>query len=307
MQVFQQWAESFKIFLPSNFKLFLLVTLNAVWQGTKAWFARWWWLAVLYIVINTASLSLYAWGMSHAHDSVVSIAFLQKLDFFNKFLGYASFGLWVLIFWTLFLSIRPSVLKKTYSYYVSYSFHGILVLALYVALFFLVHYLDAFYATANYYKIIGGSLLSPLADTIMMVALGYILIPFIPFGTYLGAGNSLIFAPFLILFVFSFLDSPCSISGFLRSLIRAFKLVVYVYPFLWIVTCIMTVLASVKTYVELQVVTQLLSKANMFPLARLALVDGISLLIGLFLVIVLYSIVSNVYTKQVHEHFERYY
>lgn len=52
MQLFQLWQDSLKIFIPRNFKLFGLVSLNATIQTYKIWLGRFWPLFVVSLLVD---------------------------------------------------------------------------------------------------------------------------------------------------------------------------------------------------------------------------------------------------------------
>lgn len=304
MSVLESWKDSGKVFLPTQFKLFFLITINTIWLSGKTWLAQWWWLLVLYLTASAVSLGISMWTVFSVGNDEAALVALHIVD---ALLGYLSLMLWLAIFWTLILSIRPSVLKKTYSYYIKYSLHELLVLAVYLGLFFVVRSIDGLYIMLQNTVSMGDYLISPWFDTAISWLLGYMLCAFIPFGIYIGAGNSLLYAPLFILWVFSFLDSRVSVSAFLKSFMRSFLLIVHRYPFIWFITFIITMLAALKSYVELSLITYVLSDSRVFPFVWLVFSDVFFFGVTLFLVLVLYSILSNVYTKQVHEHFDYYY
>lgn len=93
MQILQSWKESLLIFKPSNFKLFLMVTVKSILETYKLLLCYFWWLVLLYVFF---SVLVYAFFFS---DSQI-LAFL-----------------FLAIMFVTFLIVRPSVERKGYSYF----------------------------------------------------------------------------------------------------------------------------------------------------------------------------------------------
>src|SRR5579872_2247041 len=91
MQLLAAWKDSLTIFKPDNFKLFTLITLNSLVKSYQVWLRYWGWLAILYFLFHAISFR---------------IGFILI-----PFLIYVSF----------FLSVRPSVKIKNYTYFAEYA------------------------------------------------------------------------------------------------------------------------------------------------------------------------------------------
>jgi hypothetical protein len=100
--VWRQWIGSLRIFLPANFKLLFLVTLNAWIQALKIIFKYFWWLIVLIPLMQSGILG-------------VQIYSLLLINILTIALGVITI-----------LAIRPSVQKKDMRYFLGYWYHFIL-------------------------------------------------------------------------------------------------------------------------------------------------------------------------------------
>jgi hypothetical protein len=111
MKMMTAWKDSLSIFTPKKFKLFFLVTLNALKQAYQVFFKYWWWLFVTYVLIDLSEL--------------LQLRFLYQMrsDLIGEtILASAVYGLLLFIF---FLSMRPSVDRKNLRYFSSYCLHGL--------------------------------------------------------------------------------------------------------------------------------------------------------------------------------------
>lgn len=124
---------------------------------------------------------------------------------------------------------------------------------------------------------------------------------------------------FLLLWIIAFLDTTFHIRTLWSSLIRAFKLVVYNYPFVWVMSVaavfvvkrVAVFMIRVCAYLLVELATEETNsvyaglKVIDYAAASLAFpILGIVLIIPVFLLL---SPMMNMYTRQVHEHFDRYY
>jgi len=120
MQLFQLWKDSLKIFIPRNFKLFCLVSLNAAIATYRVWLPQFWMLFVVSFVADLFPLLPFRLGPLHLSVSAL-ISIMAKY----------------LLFMTLLLSLRPSVRRKTYRYFLTYGPHiGFIGLFFFIKTFF---------------------------------------------------------------------------------------------------------------------------------------------------------------------------
>src|SRR5579885_88683 len=122
MQLLSSWKDSLSIFKPANFKLFCLVTLKSLMETYKVWLKYWGWLIGTFFIIEyfwpqfpvTTGLDFFAMGpvnLLNMGPLVISSLLVIKSC------------LIMLITFTLFLSARPSTLKKSYIYFSEYAIY----------------------------------------------------------------------------------------------------------------------------------------------------------------------------------------
>ncbi|MBT3455563.1 hypothetical protein HN446_00710 [bacterium] len=108
------WARSCAILLPKNLKLFLLVTLKSVVRVYIVIFSRFWWLFLAFCAFSF-------------------FYFSHRNMFLNTLFSCITF--------LIFITTRPSVDKKTFSYYKKYLWH---LLVFVLCMFFLLKISKAF-------------------------------------------------------------------------------------------------------------------------------------------------------------------
>ncbi len=307
MVLLQAWKESLSVLLPRNFKLFFLVTVKLILETISTWLRNFWWVLGIYFIMNIFTLWLYQFELQFmpVAEQAASAASNPAII---PLLNGASLVLAVMMLWTLLLTVRPSVQRKTFAYYLSYNWWPLsLFWITVVALNFIIKYLDHFIIALNYFKLMGMSVISPVMDMSLYILLSYIFMPFIPFGKLLGAGGSLIYAPLFILFVLAMLDMPVTVRNLLKAKVRTLKLIIFNYPLLFMVTGLFTALVSMHHYLSIMLIARVLQNATQFPLFTLIGFDIATFLVGALLYIIYVCIMSNLYTKQVHEQFARYF
>jgi len=123
MQLFQLWQDSLKIFIPRNFKLFGLVSLNTALQTYKVWLGRFWALFVAFFFID--------FFLSRSKGlALPNVPFALLTQF--------------LLLVTLYLSVRPSVARKTYTYFIGYGSRFLLYTLILLPFFSLFLAIDLF-------------------------------------------------------------------------------------------------------------------------------------------------------------------
>jgi hypothetical protein len=184
MHVIQAWKESLTILKPKNFKLFFLVTIKTLIETLKTWTSHFWWLVVLYIMLSVAN--------TYATPS-------QSVNYIINYV--------VVIFmvWTLFITVRPSIRKKTYSYYLSYNWHAV-------------------------WFIIATTLLSIL---------------FQPRSDWVRVTLALVGIPRYIFYIFSLLDARASLADIWDAEVRSLKLTFYLYPLVLLICSFYWFMATV--------------------------------------------------------------
>jgi hypothetical protein len=105
----QSWRDSLRLFIPSNFKIFILVTLNAIKQGIIPWLRH----GLLPMVIMLFGFHGISLIVHIVGNSTLINAFVTALPIFILIVAaYLSF--------TLCLALRPSVARKNGAYFRSY-------------------------------------------------------------------------------------------------------------------------------------------------------------------------------------------
>ena len=106
MQLFQRWKDSLKLFIPRNFKLFSLVSINTAVKTYSVWLGLFWPLFVVSLLSDAFSIFPFRVGPVYLSGSVL-------VSIVSKFL----------LLMTLFLSLRPSTKRKLYAYFGDYLPH----------------------------------------------------------------------------------------------------------------------------------------------------------------------------------------
>lgn len=257
MQLLTVWRGSFALYKPKNIKLFLLVTLKTIAEVCRVWASHFWFLLILYVVgdIFINPFELPSWFF---------------LDFFSAKIGVASILKYAgLLHTTLYLSTRPSVELKTYSYFAKYLVHGV-----YIGIWLLLY---------NWTKLIG---------------------LFLGWGPLFGAYRA-IFSLVTVFFIMFLLDSNGSLLEVGKSIVRAFKMFLYTIPICLLGWLLVSSFCAVIYWFNsflISGISYLVAKEYHTVIALL--LDKINFL--LFMPIPA-SFFANVYIKQVYEHFGLYY
>lgn len=238
----QQWLSSLKIFLPNNFKLFIFVTLNAWLQGVKTFFKYFWWL--------------------------IFVLWSGDPRFFGMTPGLFSFYkiIDVLPYFLMLLAIRPSVKRKTFSYFTGYILQFLLVTFAYFFVDFVI-WLIFNWLNLNQYALFFNSLLSP---------------------TFLVSEWNVVF----IFTMFFYLDSSGRVDDFFKSVWRAFKMTFYSYPFLLVTFVVFRVLLALFFFIQ---------PFFLHILARYYLEFPFLYILFAFIFIFYAAWLNNFYLKRVHE------
>lgn len=122
MYLLRSWKDSLSLFLPSNFKLFFLVTVKCIVQVYKDLFKYFWWLILavgiidfwwLSFAIRTADYFIIHYGMY-----TLSIVIANSIS-------TILLGIWLLYYFVIYLTARPSLKPKGYEYYREYGIYFI--------------------------------------------------------------------------------------------------------------------------------------------------------------------------------------
>jgi len=96
MRLVQAWKNAITLFYPSNFKLFILITIRSIVEAYKILLHYWWWLLVL-----ISGATLFKWGNT-------------------GFFFFLSIVLNYVFIFAFSLATRPSLKKKNVTYFSSY-------------------------------------------------------------------------------------------------------------------------------------------------------------------------------------------
>jgi hypothetical protein len=194
-------------------------------------------------------------------------------------LSIAKLVITSLVFFLLFLTLRASLDRKDkhyYSHHLSYFPIFFITLLLFWAVWYV---LPLFIAGApiiqgNYYYLILKSI--------------------VHFSTIL-------FSPFLLFYVFFYFDSHLSTRYIFLRLGSAFKMLVYTYPFCLIQTLLISLIVSLLLGIVHLVLTLIKSESSVVSVFESLVTYGPLLVAPIFL-----GIFYPLYTKQVHNHYDRY-
>lgn len=282
MFLLKSWKESLEVFLPKNIVLFGKLTANTMLQTTKTWLSQWWGLLIL-------------WGWLAFFSNMIFVFPTQSFSIVLFLWLHSIMPLLILL--TLVLAARPSVAIKNNRYYFSYWRHVLVIIGMfYIMCFGFVKVLRAVAKPASVVRFWNAN----------SIVLQYVILPTV--------------LVFLLLWIITFLDTKFHIRALLSSLIRAFKLVVYNYPFVWVMSVaavfvvkrIAVFMMKVCAYLVISLATED-TRPNLFSGFRDIEFFAASLsfpILGIVLIIPVFLLLSpmmNMYTRQVHEHFDRYY
>jgi hypothetical protein len=250
----QQWQHSLEVFIPENLKPFFLVSINAFLKASTSFFLYFWWLLLLPCFLSLNPILVFGFN-------------------FNWLL------IWRAILWFLiFLSVRPSIDLKTPHYYVSYAprLFGFGILILLVGIIQgVIFRLDAWLPIP---------ILAWLVERVLFIfhnLVAFILIP----------------SPWLLFGGYFFLDRYASVRTLVDTPLRAFKMLSYTYPF-----CLISVLVLIPLFFvgdfTIALVTQFL------PTTIRCIINN--LFITLYHIFIA-SWFSTIYIKRAHEDFALYF
>jgi hypothetical protein len=229
MQLLSAWKDSLKLLLPKNFILFFGAVLIGIMRTYRTWLRMWWWLILI----------LGALCIPYGFKSFVGLADLSIVGFFRvnaKFsipptgadlIGIAELIVYIICLFTLFLSARPSLAQKTYSYYRAYVWHAVWFTGL-----FLLATKSANVLIAMMIFVTDRTGISSWVFLEMIIVLVGIL----------AHTSTVIFT------VFFLLDSSGSLNAFLRSVLRALMMTVGSFPL--VILGIMSI-EAVRTILDL--------------------------------------------------------
>lgn len=241
MQLLAAWKDSLMVFKPGNLKLFSLVTLNSLVKTYQVWLRYWGWLILASI------------GCAY-------------------YLPQAAPLVTIIIYITMFLSVRPSVKIKNWDYFMDYLPHAFYITVWKVATPWL------FWLSMVALKM----MITHVRTLIYAQLFAYM---FLTVVFYLWINN------FYTLLLF---DSAGTLSDAVKNLFRAAKMFFYNLPFCIVITGLVIPLVWVGNY--------LVPNSPIFGLYILHVLFEFLILLPLFA-----NIVTNFYVKKVHEQYSLYF
>ncbi|MBD3231595.1 hypothetical protein GF322_02940 [Candidatus Dependentiae bacterium] len=207
MYLLKKWQESLEVFKGNNIKLFFLATINVFYKALLTFFKYFWWLYLYYFLFTlifreylSASFSIWCWSRD--------VGFLL--------------GIFCLIYFLFFLSIRPSVENKNFFYFILYSKRILEFLPL-----FLLLLISLSFCPNKYMQII---ILNNFFIPVNFFSCKSIII-----------FNAVVF-PVVWFSSFFLLDVKQSFEKFFLSLIRGIKLIVLYLPFISITSFVYAII-----------------------------------------------------------------
>lgn len=255
---FRSWKESLSLFMPRNAKLFFLVTLKSIVESYKLIGAHLWWLFLASSILDLA----YSYYFSSA-------SYFCLIPFFG-----------------MYLIIRPSMKRKSFDYYKDYIFKfGYFVFFSIIA-----------YIVSESLSVIGNhaaSLIHIIHPLFYILFLPVLLIPVLI--TFLMPPEIIILyvSPLLTFLILFMLDSNGGIKNVLKSMIRAFKMIIYNYPF-----CI--IMFAIFVSISLGSTLALICLFGRHSFLLSPIISNALLPIPL-------CILTNFYTKRLHDQFGLYF
>jgi hypothetical protein len=291
----QQWLSSLKFFLPKNFKLFSLVTINAWWHGVKSFFKYFWWLFFVFLFFQSHEFHhlIYELLKILLPENNFLVQFFQKTGTMLGFVQFASktilyhvhfFGVsfrpWVffecLPFFFMFLAIRPSVKQKNYHYYFSYILQYIFFIFFLIVIGQIIWFFFSF-----------------IRPNLQLLLMKIIFLYPAPLET-----EMIRYSPIGIFAAYFYLDSNGSFINSIKCWWRGLKMVFYNYPFL--------IITMITMYIFLMEIFPRIPFIDVF-----FFIKYVGPILGLFVTWLAYilfaAIFNNFYLKRVHENYELYF
>ena len=259
MQLFQLWKDSLKVFIPRNFKLFGLVSLNAAVVACRVWLSQFWSLFVISFVADLFPVLPFSIGSLHlSMSALVSIT--------AKYL----------LCMTLILSLRPSIKRKTHSYFLEYIPHISLI-----AIFF--------FAKSFFFQIVAN--MGPTAADLFVTSL------FVP----------LYLIPMTVFLMFYF-DTKGSFKDLVFSLAPSLKMIFWGLPFLILFVWAASLIYWLVFYFLGLGLFPFVSIVRSASSSDLALFYWAIVKHGIILVSVIpAAFTANFYTKRLHDSYKLYF
>ncbi len=214
MYFLRSWKESVAVFVPSNFKLYMLVTIKNAMETCKNLIYYFWWLVLLVFVFEV--------GCYYPECLLAGPTW--------KFINSA---LVITLSFALFMLVRPSIRPKGFYYFEQ---HARKTFIGFIGLYFLFGYLTSWI----------GEFVAEWAWHTAASAINYNLLSFLFSLTLFIYGFFFMLPPFVFSVLFYF-DSNGSIKAWFFSILRGFIMFLYNFPF-----CLLSVVACFGMWHGLQ-------------------------------------------------------
>ena len=287
-EVIHIWRESLRLLIN---KQFWLVTLKASKESYLLLFRKFWWLIGICIVVDVLVRTPFIFQADSFEQSAPAYfdLFSSMPESVAPVVRFSIFALWFLL-WTLigfilFLIVRPSNYKKDSHYFLSqYRSY------FYFVLVTLIGWFARDLIRLLLFKIDG--------EGFFIWNIFFITSPLLEINL-----STLYFSPLLIIYSFFYLDSKKNIVTLIKRFWSALTMIVYTYPFCFIVWfAIFLLLAYVMVFTEFIIRFTLGLFLPIFIEIPEVLADDVTkLFLPLFL-----CLINNLYTKQVHDHYDLY-
>lgn len=268
--ILQTWRDSLKLFWTRSGLLLLLVTLKTIGQGYAVWLKYWGWL------LGVMALMPFLFS-----TQCLSGAARGALDALCTVIPVAAPVFYIAFFLTMILAIRPSAYRKTYAYFAGYALSCIMIVLALLAFVLLLNVLRT--------------------DVHPLYSLLYYFLRAVYFMR----------TAFMIFFCLFFFDSARMALDLLHATKRAFQLLLYAMP----VVIAMTLLLGFLQWCFVSFVSMMISYFGVMEwffgpvegLHRFIYLFYVSTLAELLFLPLWISAFSNIYTKNLYDHMERYF
>jgi hypothetical protein len=279
MYLLRSWQESLKLFLPSNFKLFMLTVLKSAVETYGYLMYYFWWLVLIFALLFIGSMNMDP-----------ELLAVMPAEWMGSILGVTGMLLWLV----LILIVRPSLREKGPVYFKQSIKKNILGFFAYVVLW---SYARFYIGNIFMYLLYQVGLLEQhiahipiLSDIVQFKGMF-----FFWYISMLYFWMPLILLPGFLFSVLFFADSEGSLREWLRSLWRAVKMVVYNWPFIFLslVVFLLIGIALLMFFYSLRhAVAEYFSAAS---------------IIFFCLIPFIVTYLKNFYIKRVHDQFKLYF
>ncbi|MEX0849719.1 MAG: hypothetical protein WD055_05810 [Candidatus Dependentiae bacterium] len=225
MLLLRSWKDSLALFIPKNFKLFLLVSLKTAMETYGNLLYYFWWLILLVFVFEIGCYYPECILLGPAWYLIDSV-------------------LIVCLAFSLLMLVRPSVQPKGFHYFEE---HAKKTAIGFVVLYFLFNFVRSH---------LGDAVLNALA---WLNGQSLIYETLHPFAQFLYDQSPFIMLPPFVFSVLFYFDSNGTIKSWLLSIVRGIVMFVYNFPF-----CLISVLACFGLWTVLHYISPLYGKFLFF-------------------------------------------